>query len=33
VAELVRRVEEEPHTMVPDSVAVWREVLGGWAIS
>ena len=30
VIELVRRLEEEPESLVPDSVAVWRAVLHGW---
>lgn len=30
VEELVRRVEDEPGSLVPDSVAVWLAVLRSW---
>jgi 8-oxo-dGTP pyrophosphatase MutT (NUDIX family) len=29
--ELVRRFDEEPETIVPDSVAVWSAILRSWA--
>jgi hypothetical protein len=28
--ELVRIVDEEPESVVPDSVAVWRPILRDW---
>ena len=33
VEELVRRLDEEPGTVVPDSVAVWSAILRGWLAS
>ena len=31
VAELVRRLDEEPGTIVPDSVSVWGDTVRAWA--
>ena len=31
VEELVRRLDEEPDTIVPDSASVWGDTVRGWA--
>jgi hypothetical protein len=33
VEELVRRLDEEAHTIVPDSVAVWSSLVHSWLAS
>lgn len=32
VDDLVRRLDDEPDTVVPDSAAVWGEVVRGWRV-
>ncbi len=33
VSDLVARIEDEPEVLVPDSIAVWTDLLRGWSES